>query len=66
MKGSDELAALTLMLPSFSFWIAVLFTTGAPQWVLSLLIIIGLISLAVYVVSTTKDDVGVNTKKVSD
>jgi len=44
------------MLLFFSFWIAVLFTAGALQWVLSLLIIVGQIGFAVYVVSTTKDD----------
>lgn len=56
VKGRGALAALALMLLFFSFWIAVLFTTGALQWVLSLLIIVGLIGFAVYVVSTTKDD----------
>ena len=56
VKGRGAIAALTLMLLFFSFWIAVLFTAGALQWVLSLLIIVGLIGFAVYVVSTTKDD----------
>lgn len=57
VKGRGPLAALTLMLLFFSFWVAVVFTTGGLQWTLSLLIIVGMLGFALYVVSTTKDGV---------
>ena len=61
VKGRGAIAALTLMLLFFSFWIAIVFTVGALQWVLSLLIIVGLIAFACYVVHTTQD--GVNNQQ---
>jgi len=50
VKGRDVLAALTLVLLFFCFWLALIFTIGILQWVLGILIVISLVGFAVFAV----------------
>lgn len=56
VRTRGALAALTLMLLFFSFWLVVVITTDAFRWVLSLLIIVSLIGFAIFAVFITKEN----------
>jgi len=67
VKGRDALAALTLVLLFFCFWLALIFTIGILQWVLGILIVVSLVGFAVFAVFMTpqskKDDNSTRAKR---